>query len=335
MTLKELSKRLNLSVSTVSKALRDSYEIKQETKDRVLKLAKELNYQPNLFASNLRSRKSQTIGIIVPEVASNFFSLVLDGIQSVAKLKEYHVLIYVTHDDYNTEVSIFQHLEKGRVDGLIMSPCQKNDFHDHILNIMKDNISVVFFDRFINIPNCPTIKTNNYESAYLATQHLIESKCKKIYYLSIGKLVSINQERLKGFCDALKAHDHLVSDEIIVQCTDDPLKDYRIIKSLLKNKKPDAIFASVEKLAITTYSVCKELEINIPGSVKVISFSNLKTASLLDPPLTTITQPAFDIGKEACGALLRKMEKKVPFNRTEHIEIKSELIIRESTLAYT
>lgn len=330
--LKRLASDLNLSIATVSKALRDSWEIKEETKQRVLKLAEKLNYQPNPYASSLRRRKSQTIAVVIPEIANNFFSLVLDGIQVVAEKKGFHVLTYLTHEKYLNELSTIKHLQGGRVDGVLMSLCSETEDVQHLVRLKESGMPLTFFDRITDISDCPTITTDDYESGFSATRHLIDSGCKTIAYLSLSKFTSINQKRKQGYMDALLDNNIRIDNRYIVQCENDDGTDRSIIKKLLSSKRrPDGIFASVEKLAIVTYHLCKEMKIKIPQDVKLISFSNLRTASLLNPSLSTITQPAFIIGKEACELLFRKIEKKSSSYMSDHIVLKSTLIPREST----
>lgn len=329
--LKRLARELNLSVSSVSKALRDSWEIKAETKQRVRALAEKLNYQPNPYASNLRKRKSQTVAVVIPEIANNFFSLVLDGIQVVAQDKDYHVLTYLTHESYDNELSTIKHLQGGRVDGVLMSLCSETSDYSHLVRLKETGMPIVFFDRVADIADCPTVTTDDYESGYKATEHLIQQGCKKIYYLSFSKHTSINHKRKQGFVDALEAHKLKRDDNDIVECTNENTR--LVIKELLdKNDRPDGIFASVEKLAIEAYHVCNEMKMNIPGDVKIISFSNLRTASLLNPSLSTITQPAFEIGKEACELLFNTIGKKPFYHLKDHVILKSSLIARGSTL---
>lgn len=330
--LKKLAKELNLSIATVSKALRDSWEIKLETKQRVRDLADKLNYQPNPYASSMRKRKSQTIAVVIPEIANNFFSVVLDGIQVIAEKKGYHVLTYLTHESFLNETATLKHLQGGRVDGVLMSLCSETADHQHLKRLKETGMPIVFFDRIAELSDCPTVTTDDYESGYKATEHLIQNKCKSIAYLSLSQHTSINRKRELGYIDALKGNNINPDRNLSVCCSNENGDSILIIKKLLsRKKKPDGIFASVEKLAIATYHVCNDLKIKIPHDLKIISFSNLRTASLLNPSLSTITQPAFEIGREACELLFRKIEKKSNNYMSEHIVIKSSLIAREST----
>jgi LacI family transcriptional regulator len=328
--LKALSVRLNLSISTISKALHDSHEVKETTKKRVRELAGQLNYRPNPFASNLRKQSSQTIAVVIPKIINNFFTVVLDGIESVASKKGFHVLIYITHDSYVNECAALKYLECGRVDGAIISISSETSSYEHILSLKNNTKSIAFFDRTVEMEDCPNISIDNYESSFQATEILINKKCKKIAYLSIPHDNSMGCKRKQGFLDAILKYGVNEENYFIIEFSNDEHTDLEIIKELLINSKPDGILSSVEKLAITTYHACQELNINIPKDVKIISYSNLVTASLLSPPLSTISQPAFEIGAEVCQALIRKIEGK-SFLYDDMVILSSELIERESS----
>ncbi|HYE56772.1 MAG TPA: LacI family DNA-binding transcriptional regulator [Chitinophagaceae bacterium] len=331
VNLKKLARQLKLSVSTVSRALRDSHEISRETKEKVLALAAELNYQPNPYASSLRRQKSRTIAVVVPEIANNFFSLAINGIGSVAQEKGYHVLIYLTHENVSEEISIVGHLLSGRVDGVLMSLSSETGDTTHLAELKRKGVPIVFFDRVCDTIETARVTTDDYESGFNATQHLVDQGCRRIAYLLISPNLSIGVKRMQGYLDALKQNSIAVDEQLIVQGGLDNDQNYALIKSLLqRDGRPDGIFASVERLAISTYHVCNDLGLDIPGDVKIISFSNLETASLLQPSLTTVTQPAFDIGKTAAMVLFKGLDKKSAI-ADEHIILKSALIPRAST----
>jgi LacI family transcriptional regulator len=332
INLKRLSEELGLSISSVSKALRDSYEISPETKKRVLAMAEKLNYQPNPFASSLRRKKSITIAVVIPEIANNFFALAIDGIQMIAQEKGYHVLTYLTHESFKNEESTIKHLQGGRVDGVLISLCRDTETTKHLASLQETGIPLVFFDRVPEMMNCPTVTTDDYESGFKATEHLIQAGCKKIACLSLSSLLSITHKRTDGYLDALKKYNLNEDPSLIIECTNDNTSNLELIKTLLSKKdRPDGIFATVEKLAISTYYVCNEIKLEIPQQLKIISFSNLRTASLLAPSLSTITQPAFEIGKESASLLFRMIEKKNFGNNTDRIVLKSSLIERNSS----
>ena len=332
MNLKELAKELNLSISSVSRALRDSKEISASTKKIVLAKAKELNYHANPFASNLRRQESKTIAVVIPEIANNFFSLAINGAESYAQKKDYHVLIYQTHDDLQQEISTLKHLQNGRVDGILISLSSQTANTDHLKDIKNKGIPMVFFDRVAENINAPKITTNDYESGFKATEHLIENGCKKIAFLSISNKLSIVNKRMNGYLDAANKHGIAPDNKQIINCDSDKEGNRILIKKLLqRHDRPDAILACVEELAVSSYVICRELKLNIPRDIKIISFSNLQTADLLNPSLTTITQPAYEIGKEAASVLFQIMENKGMPQCYGDVVLNSELIIRNST----
>lgn len=331
--LKRLAKELNLAVSTVSRALRDSYEISAETKQRVFELARKLNYVPNPYASSLRKNKSKTIAVVIPEIANNFFALAINGIESIAQEKGYHVLIYLTHEQYSREVSIARHLQSGRVDGLLLSLSGETNNYEHLQDLKQTGVPIVFFDRISESLNSARVITNDFESGMKAADHLIERGCRRIAYLSISNNLSIANKRMEGYMKALEKYGITHDPKLVLQCNaNDNDGNYKAICNLLKKKnRPDGIFASVEKLAILSYQACEELKLRIPEDVKVLGFSNLETAAWLNPSLTTITQPAFDIGKEAAALLFKTIEKKSMNFSDEKLVLNSTLIVRNST----
>lgn len=332
LTIKTLAQELKLSVSTISKAIRDSYEISDKTKLRVNELVEKLNYVPNHFASNLRKRNSKTIGVVIPEVVDSFFAQAINGIESVAQEKGYHVLVYLTHESFEKEKMILKDFENGRVDGILMSVSRETKQSDHILDLMNKEVPLVFFDRVFDEIETTKITTNDYESAYMATEHLIKNGCKQILFLSFSSILAISSRRLTGYKDALLTYNLEVTEKNILNFSNDPETDYLLLKKKLRSlKSTDGILSSVEKLAITIYQVCEDLGLNIPDNIQVISFCNLGTASFLNPSLTTIEQPAFEIGKTAASILMRSLGRKKTELQTEEIIIPSKLVIRRST----
>lgn len=332
MNLKQLAKELNLSVSAVSKALRDSHEISQKTKAIVLAKAKELNYQVNPFASSLRKQKSKTIAVVIPEIDNNFFALAIKGVETIAQEKGYHVLIYLTHEDIEKEKSVTNLLQNGRVDGVMISVSSQTKDIKHLQNLMNNDIPIVFFDRVAEKIDAPKITTDDYQSGINATEHLIENESKKIAFLSISDELSICKERLRGYMDALKKNKIKIDESLIIDCNQDKLYNKKILTKLLRKKnRPNGIFASVEKLALAAYEVCHELDLKIPEDLKIIGFSNLRTASLLNPSLSTITQPAYEIGREAASLLFAMVEKRGYKMIPENTVIPSTINARKST----
>jgi LacI family transcriptional regulator len=333
VNLKILAKELGVSISTVSKALRDSHEIGQETKQKVLAKAKEIGYKPNPYASYMRHQKSKTIALIIPEMTNSFFLNVIDGAESVATENDYHLLIYITHEDVQKEKRIINHLQNGRVDGIIMSLSSTVNEYTHLHECIENNIPIIFFDRICHEIETIKITTDDFTSAFIATEHLIKNGCKKIAYLSIAENLSIDNKRMQGYSEALSKHDIEFDKSKIVRCNNDDKFNYKKIKQLIKNVEVDGIFSSIEKFALSTYSVCKDLGINIPDDIKIISFSNIATADFLSPALTTITQPAHEMGVKAASELFKYLDKKRYNIPNENFIIKSTLTVRDSSVS--
>lgn len=331
INIKKLAQALKLSTSTISRAFRDNNDIKADTKARILEKAKELNYQPNHYASNLREQKSKTIAVIVPELANNYFSQAIHGIERVARQHHYHILIYVTDDDYKKEVDFIRHLHNGRADGIIMSVSGEANKHDYLNRLGTKRLPLVFFDRVYEDIDTPRVITNDYDSSFKATEHLIEQGCRKIAYLVVDKTLSIGKTRMQGYKDALEKHQLSYDDKYIVDCSNSYEENSIIIKNALKNLKPDGIFTSVERLAFATYYACYDLIIDIPKDLKVISFSSLEIAPLLNPSLSTITQPATEIGGQAAQLLFNILEGDETISTIKEVVLKSKLYQRNST----
>lgn len=330
VNIKSLAKELNLAISTVSKALRDSHEVREETKKRVWALAEKRNYQPNVFAAGLRAQKSNTIAVIFPELANSFFSLAIKGIEEVAKEQNYHVLIYPTHECKEQEVAFTNRLLDGRVDGAMISLSRGTTNYDHLINL-NQKVPIVLFDRIIDEIDILKVTTNDYESAFIATEHLIKNGCKEILYLEALKFTSAGQMRLKGHLEALKTFNIPYNKNLILDCDQSEQETRFHIKQVLSTCKPQGILSSIESLATQCYDICKELAIAIPKDVKIVSFSNLETAHLWNPALTTITQPAFEIGREAATILFQLLNKNQLDFEFKNVVLESTFIQRSSS----
>lgn len=331
VNIKDLAQALGLSTSTVSRAFRGNSDISPKTKERILALAKEMNYQPNHYASNLREQKSKTIAVIVPELANNFFSQAINGIEKIARKNGYHVLIYRTGDDFEKEVSFINDLHNGRVEGIIMSASGESQNHSYLKALKTKKIKLVFFDRVYDDIQAPKVITNDYQSSFLATKHLIEAGSKRPAYLVINRKLSIGKMRMQGYLDAIKQSSLSFDDKLIINCSNEAEENYKILKDVFLSLKPDSVFASVERLALSSYYVCQDLRISIPEDIKVIGFSSLEIAPLLSPSLSTITQPAFDMGTKAALLLFESLNSPKTNFDNEVFILESKLIQRKST----
>ncbi|AOM79443.1 LacI family DNA-binding transcriptional regulator [Pedobacter steynii] len=331
ITIKMLAKELNLSTAAVSKALNDSHEISESTKQRVLELAAALNYVPHPYAGSLREKKSNTIAVVIPEVADSFFSLALNGIESVAIEKGYHALIYLTHERFEREKTILKDLESGRVDGVIMSLTMKTNTFGHLKTLNKI-VPMVFFDRVCEEIDTAKITTNDEECGYQATQHLIDQDCKKIAILSISDSLSISSKRMQGYQRALLDSGRAYDASCVIDYSEDPAENLEQLRKAFKAAgRPDGIVATVSKMTTDIYLVAMELGLRIPEDLKVVSFSNDSTVAILNPSLTTITQPAFEMGELAANILFRALKKKDLIWTEESRVLPSQLFIRNSS----
>ncbi len=330
INIKILAERLKLSTSTVSRAFSGSRDINKDTRERILTFAREHNFLPNYHASNLRDKKSKTLAVIVPEIVNDFFAQAISGIEQIARTKGYYILLYRTDDVFEKEVSFVNYLNNGKADGIIMSVSGETDDHNYLKKLEQKHFPVVFFDRVYEDIDVSKVTTNDYESSFAATAHLIEAGCRRIGYLVINKSISIGKVRGQGYRDALEKYGIPFDDQLVIDCSQQEKTNYDIIKNMLSHNRPDGIFSSVERLAFATYHVCNDMNISIPGELKIISFSSLAIAPLLAPALSTITQPAYEMGINAATLLFDELENRENAAK-KSLVLKSKLFIRKSS----
>ena len=331
LTIVDLAKKLGLSKSTVSRAFRDNVDINPATKARILAMAEEIGFSPNVYASSLKANKSLTIAIIIPEFGNKFFSQAIKGIEAVARSKGYHTLIYVTDHQVQNEASIVRSLVNGRVDGVIISASGEGKDHSHIQLLEERGIPVMFFDRTYDDWKGGYITGNDQDSAYEATKHLIENDCKRIAYLAINPHISIGKVRKEGYEKALTEAGLRIDPKLILDTVNDAEQNMKDIAKLIETEKPDAIFAAVERLAISSIRVAKQLNIRIPEQLKIICFSCLDIADLIDPALSVVKQPAFEMGELVTKLLLEKMDDPNNEKFANSVYLDSQLIFQESS----
>jgi LacI family transcriptional regulator len=331
INIKIIAERLQLSTSTISRAFNGSPDINKDTRDRILAFAKEHNFLPNHYASNLRDKKTRTLAVIVPEIVNDFFAQAINGIEEVARQNGFYILLYRTDDVFEKEVSFINYLNNGKVDGIIMSVSGEANDHNYIKKLERKHIPVVFFDRVYEDIDVSKVTTNDYESSFAATEHLIEQGCRRIAYLVINKNISIGKTRGQGYMDALAKHHIPFNDQLVIDCSQDEKENSNIIRDALTRAQPDGLFSSVERLALATYHVCNDMKIDVPKSLKIITFSSLQIAPLLCPPLSTVTQPAYEMGIKAAELLFEELEHKDDGSAKKQVVLKSKLFIRKSS----
>ena len=333
ITIKILAKKLGLSVGSVSKALNNSPEISLETREKVKALAKEYHYTPNHFASNLRNNTSKTIAVVVPEISDSFFSLAINGIEKAAQERAYHIIISITNELLSKEKMIINELHNGMVDGILISISRETLEGSHLKEINEYGIPIVFFDRDLEAIDTAKVVTNDFESGYNAVKHLVDQQCNKISFLSVSESLSISKKRIEGFKKGLIELSKYDMHNHIIKCSTEAHENDLIITNLLQDisNRPDGIVVSGEHLTISIYNVCKQLDIKIPEQLKIICFSNLAYATCLSPSLSTITQPAFEIGYKATHLLCDSLDGKLT-ELKERIICPSKLEIRASSM---
>ena len=333
VTIKDIARELGISPSTVSRALKDHPDISSDTKKAVHALAEKLNYQPNIVALNLRQRKTNTIGVIIPELVHFFFSTVISGIEDVAYQAGYSVILTQSNESYEREKTDMKALFNSRVDGMLISLSRETKNFDHIESIISKGVPVVFYDRMYNNPNTSNVIVDDYVGAKEAVEHLIEQGYKRIAHLEGAPGLIISEDRRRGYVDALNAHKMEV---IIQECPSGTQEDgNRATKKLLSGSNPpDAIFASSDPIAIGAMMAIKEKDLKIPQDVGLVGFSNWSLGSLVEPSLTTVDQPGFEMGQESARLLIRQIEAgdkdKEPQPETKIL--KTKLIVRDSSI---
>ncbi|HSU28820.1 MAG TPA: LacI family DNA-binding transcriptional regulator [Chitinophagaceae bacterium] len=335
VTIKDIAKALGLSTSTVSRALRDSYEISPETKKLVIEYAEKINYHPNPIALSLKERRSRSIGVIVCEIANSFFSQVINGIESIAYNNGYNVIIGQSRESFDREMLNLQYMTSRSVDGLIISISTETHDLSYFKELNQKGFPIVFFDRIVDEIPTHKVIVDNYKGAYDAVTYLAKSGYRKIAALANSASLSITRERLAGYRAAL-ADNSLEEDETMIHyCEHGGMIAQEVedaMKELLKSKQqPDAIFASADKLTTGCLRYLKTHGIRVPDSMGVIGFSNTDLTELLDPPLSVIRQPAFEMGEIATSLLLQLIESKRPVKDFETKVLTTELLIRGST----
>ncbi|MEP6746318.1 MAG: LacI family DNA-binding transcriptional regulator [Bacteroidota bacterium] len=335
VTIKDIAKTLGLSTSTVSRALRDSYEISPETKLMVLEYAKQINYRPNPIALSLKERRSRSIGVIVSEIANSFFSQIINGIESSAYSKGYNVIISQSHESYERELINMDFLSSRSVDGFLISVSTETKDFSHITDLYERGLPIVFVDRVVASIDTHKVTADNFKGAYEATTHLIKNGYTRIGHLANSEYLSITKERTAGYKKALEDAKMELNENYIQHCLHGGMIYEEVdnaMNTLMNRKdKPDAIFASADKLTTNCMRYCRAKNIIIPDDLGIVGFSNIDLTELLSPSLSVVRQPAFNMGELAADLLIKTIESKRPVIEFETRMLPAELFIRESS----
>lgn len=333
-TIQDIADKLNITASTVSRALNDNPRISKATRKAVMKAAKELNYQPNNIAAALRKGKSHLIGVIVPTADRAFFASVIRGIEEISNKLNYKVIICQSYDDYEKEVETVSALTNARVDGIIVSTSKKTVNTDHFQEAIDKGIPVVLFDRTSEKLNVNQVMIDDYLGAYEVVSHLIEQGCKRIAHFTSPVKISIYKERMRGYTDALSNHGIPFDPALVIE-SNLQLEDGRnSMEQLLKlEERPDAVFSSSDYAAMGAMQVLKENKIKIPEEVALAGFANEPFTSFTDPTLTTVDQLSLDMGHATAEMFFKQLEESAKGKeKFQKAILKPKLIIRQSTL---
>jgi LacI family transcriptional regulator len=332
VTIKDIAKALEVSPSTVSRALSDHPDISDSTKDKIIEKANSLNYNPNTIAQSLKSNRTKMIGVIVPEIEHSFFSSAISGIEEVAYQSGYITVVCNSNESYEREVVNTNALVSNRAAGLIVSIAQTTIKSEHLKAVMERNIPLVFFDRVIEELNTFKVIIDDKMSAHKVVSYLIDKGYKKIAHLAGNQEVNICRLRLDGYREALSDHNLPVDENNIFFGGLHEMDGYNSVKKLIdEDNIPDAIFAVNDPVAIGAFKKLKERGYSIPEEVAIVGFSNNPITELIQPKLTTVNQPAFKMGKKAAELIIKQIESKEPVTDFTTEVLDTELIIREST----
>lgn len=330
ITIHDLARILKKDSSTISRALADSPRVKKKTRDLIQQKAKELGYTRNTLASNFRSQKTQTIGVVVPHISRQFFSTVIAGIEEVAFEKGYRVIIGQSQDHLEREIQLIDTLLSSQVDGIIMSISMETTAFDHLQSINKDQIPVVFIDRKCTAIPATNLLIDDFARAFEATEHLITIGRRSIAHFTGSQQVSIYQDRKRGYLSALKKNNLPVEEALIFESDLKPKDGEMLALKIIKmGKRPDAILSANDLTAISAMQALQNHGIKVPDDISIFGFSNEPIGSYTSPTLSSVNQNPFNMGKRAVLSLINQIETKTIQDKI--VTIDSELILRESS----
>jgi len=328
VTIKDIGRKLGISTSTVSRALKDHPDISLKTREAVQELAKLLGYKPNLIALNLKHSRTNTIGVVMPEVQHYFFSTILNGIEEVAYKGDFSVMVFQSNESYMREVLNTQTMLANRVDGVLASISKNTHDYSHFKQLTDNEIPLVLFDREIESLHADSVIVDDYSGAYHAVNHLLSKGCKRIALYSAPQHLLIGKNRLEGYKAALEHHKVSFDPDLVYSC-DTFEQAVKISRSVLKKKdRPDAIFAVNDLTAIGAMKVAFQLGLKVPDDIKFVGFENSRSAWICEPELTTVDQFGFEMGKKATELLLKRIKHESFEYEKEKQVVKTQLIVR-------
>lgn len=333
ITLKKIAKEFGVSISTVSKALKDSHEIGEDTREKIQAFANYYNYKPNSLALQLRNQKTSVIGVIIPQIVHHFFSTVIRGIEEFANEKGYNVMVCVSNESYEKEVSNINVLTNGSVDGLIISlarETQENRDYRHFNSLIEDDFPLVLFDRVSDKLNCDKVTIDDVGGAYKATNHLINTGAKRIAMLTTMDYVSVGALRTKGYLKSLEKNEIDIDKELIFKIDDHLNLEDQIAEIFEGVNPPDAILAVNEIYAAIALQQAKSKGLRVPDDVAIIGFTSGLISKYTSPPLSMVEQHGYLMGQQAAELLIKRIESESTYEYKKEV-LSANLKIRKST----
>jgi LacI family transcriptional regulator len=331
ISLKDLAKELGVSISTVSRALKNHPEISPELTKKIQALAAKWNYTPNPLAMGLLRQQTKMIGVIVPDINTHFYSSIISGIESVAKERGYFIVIASSNESMEKEIESVENLLKSRVEGFIVCLSQETNDFSHFEKLIKNEIPLVFFDRVCEELPVPAVLANGQDATKKITKHFYENGCKRIAYISGPEHLNISQNRKEGYLDGLKECDLKYDEDLLVHCNlsieDAKLATQQLLQ--LENK-PDAIFGVNDTIAFAAMIEVKKQGYKIPDDILLAGFTDEFHSIVVDPPLTSVSHPTFQMGEEAAKLFFESVEKEKNINK--RIMLPIDLVVRESSI---
>ncbi len=331
ITIKDIARILGISPSTVSRALKDHPDISPKTKQLVQTFAQKVNYRPNALALSLRSSKTNTIGIVIPEIVHHFFSSVISGIEDVAYGRGYNAIICQTNENYQREVIDMQALIDNRVDGILISMSKNTHEFTHFNNVRDNGVPIVFFDRICEAISSDRVIADDFEGARIATRHLINKGCKKIMHLAAPQHLLIGKNRKEGYYSALREHHLQCDEDYIIKCDTRESVFAKADDIIRLAGEIDGVFAVNDSTAIAVMQVLQRNGYNVPKDIAVVGFGDGPNANIAYPPLTTVEQKGYDIGQAAMRLLIGHIEDKATEEEFETKIFTPELVERTSS----
>ena len=331
ITIIDIALELGVSVSTVSRALKDHPDISPQTKQLVRDMVEKMKYKPNAIALSLRNRRTNIIGVIVPEIVHHFFSSVISGIDEVAVAAGYNVMFFQSNESYEREIMNIQSIINSQADGVLISLAKGTKKFGHIRQLIDNNVPLVFFDRACDEIETDKVIVDDFEGAFNAVDYLIKTGCRRIAHFSGPQHLQISYLRKRGYISALEKNGLKVEDDLIVNCDtfEDAMEITRLMMS--RTKPPDAIFTVNDMTAVGTLNTVKAMGYRVPKDVSIGGLTDGLGSTITDPLLTTVSQHGFEIGKKATEILIKRIndECESPGPITE--VVKTDLVVRDST----